>query len=76
MAKGSLLSALYTDEEIKRIQSPSWAAAKYGRLVDDYETKQGGCFIRQKIYRLDGKHYLETWVNGYRVAFIELEVYR
>lgn len=53
-----------------------WYVQKYGTIIDDYETKQGGCFIRQKIYRYEGNHYLETWVNGIRTQFIELEIFR
>lgn len=49
-----------------------WEVQKYGKIVDDYETKIDGRFVRQKIYRYQKKLYIETWYNGYRLLFHEL----
>lgn len=32
-----------------------WEVQKYGKIVDDYETKIDGRFVRQKIYRYQKK---------------------
>ena len=49
-----------------------WEVQRYGTVVDDYETKIDGRFIRQKIYRYENKLYIETWYNGCRLLFHEL----
>lgn len=33
-----------------------WEVQKYGKIVDDYETKIDGRFVRQKIYRYQKKN--------------------
>jgi hypothetical protein len=49
-----------------------WEVQKYGRIVDDYNTKVEGRYVRQKIYKYEDKLYLETWYNGIRLSFHEL----
>lgn len=43
-----------------------------GIIVDDYQTEVDGHYFRQKIYKFQGKMYLETWWNGTTPLFIEL----
>ena len=52
--------------------SNDWYVQKYGDIVDDTQTEIDGKHIRQKIYRYEGKLYIETWYNGIRLLFHEL----
>lgn len=56
----------YDDDE------KAWEAQKYGEIVDDYEVKRGGKYVRQKIHSYEGKLYVATWYNGTRLLFHEL----
>ena len=53
-------------------KSLDWNVQHYGTIVDDYETKVDGNYIRQKIYSYENKYYIETWYNGIKLLFHEL----
>lgn len=53
--------------------STQWNVQHYGAIVDDYQTEVDGRFFRQKIYKYQGRLYLETWYNGNTPLFKELE---
>lgn len=49
-----------------------WEVQKYGEIIDDYEVKRNGKYIRQKIHLYEGKLYVATWYDGIRLLFHEL----
>lgn len=47
--------------------------ARYGQLIErtDIEREDIGC-ITTKIYKYQGKYYVELWENGHNIHFSEL----
>lgn len=56
-----------------RALSTQWQVQHYGSILDDYQTEVDGRFFRQKIYKYQGKLYLEIWLNGTTPFFKELD---
>lgn len=49
-----------------------WEVQKYGVLKDIYDVIIDTRFITQKVYKYQGKLFVETWCDGVRVAFAEI----
>lgn len=56
-----------------RALSIQWQVQHYGTILDDYHTEVEGRYFRQKIYKYQGKLYIETWFNGTTPLFKELD---
>lgn len=53
--------------------SLQWQVQHYGTILNDYQTEVDGRYFRQKIYKYNGRLYLETWFNGTTPLFMELD---
>lgn len=53
--------------------SIQWNVQHYGVIVDDYQTEVDGNYFRQKIYKYDGRLFLEIWLNGNTPLFQEIK---
>ena len=49
-----------------------WDINKYGQLIDRSEIERVDIgIITTKLYKFQGKYYLELWDNGYCIYFSE-----
>lgn len=50
-----------------------WEVSRYGQLIRRSDIEMGGVgFITTKIYKYQGKHYVELWNEGYQIHFEEI----
>lgn len=54
------------------MKKSEWEVAKYGIIIDDYDIKIDGNYIRQKIYKYEDTLYIDTWCNGIKLSFNEV----
>lgn len=50
----------------------AWDVVHYGYLMDRHDSKVGGNFVTQKVYKYEQRFFVETWSNGVRLFFGEV----
>ena len=49
-----------------------WYVQKYGRIVEQHFINIGKDTVVTKIYLYQGRLFIETWCNNYRLLFHEI----
>ena len=55
------------------VLASQWEVVKYGQLIERSDIESGDVgFITTKIYKYQGRFYVELWDNGYCIHFSEV----
>ena len=50
-----------------------WEVQKYGRIIQSHDMQISTNLVTVKIYVYKSNYYVETWINGIRYLFQEIE---